>query len=189
MTEKEFYYTFLDNGYQKFGFRDLINYCKRRKERIWSARLSTGLLGLTTCEAGRRGPKGYNEVLLAVGDEGLNKLVNLGFITCPVCRPDKVEGFWETIKESVKQKYNLDTLEDFIDKEILNFDARRIDWEEIMPVIGKTPNRLYVPRELSEEELVELKTRFERMGVELPPTGYYDSEAEGRFTEYKIPNF
>lgn len=156
-------------------------------ENIWSARLSSGLFGLTNCKAGNRGPKNYNEVILGEGIEGLNKIVDLGFITCPVCKPEKINGFWDSIKDNVKEKYRINILEDYTDKEVLPFDARRVKWEEILPVTGKTPERLYVPSNLSDKELKNLNKRFEKIGFELPSVGYYNKEAPGRFTEYKIP--
>lgn len=154
---------------------------------FWSARLSTGLFGLTSCEAGNRGPKKYNEVILASGDEGLNKFVDLGFIPCPSCKPEKVNGFWDKIQNTVNSKYGISTLEEFVDKKVLVFDARRVNWEELLPIVGKTPNRLYVPNNLSKSDLFNLNRRFVNAGFMLPPTGYYDSNAPNRFTEYKIP--
>lgn len=188
MSKDNSYYAFLDSNYQKIGLRDLVIY--RRKQnpspRIWSARLSTGLFGLTNCEAGNRGPKGYNEVLLAVGDAGLRKLVDLGFITCPSCRPEKIESFWSILKETVQHKYSIISLEEFIDKETLPFDARRVNWEELLPVIGKAPSRLYLPKGLEERDLIGLKRRFDDIGINLPPVGYYNPNVAEKFTPYTI---
>jgi hypothetical protein len=154
---------------------------------LWSARLSSGLFGLASCEAGNRGPKGYSEVLLSVGDEGLNKLVELGFITCPVCKPENVDGLWDVVKDIVKQAYGLGTLDDFIDKKLLPFDARRVAWEKVLPTTGKAPNRIYLPKGLAMDEVVELQRRFTNIGFSLPPVGYYNPDVAERFTEYKLP--
>lgn len=189
MINKNFYYVFFENNYHKLSLRELVKY-KNQQEippKIWSARISTGLLGLTSCKAGNRGPKDYDEVLLAVGDEGLKKLINLGFITCPVCHPENTKDFWETIRKDVKDKYAIDSLDDFVNKEVLPFDARRVDWEEIMPVIKKTPNRIYLPKGLSDNELLSFKIRFDDLGMKLSPIGYYNPDVPGRFTEYKLP--
>ncbi len=151
---------------------------------VWSARLSTGLFGLTNCVPGNSGPKGPSEVVLGVGDEGVNRLIDLGFITCPTCKPENVVGFWDKVKDAVIDRYKLDTVEKFVDKSLLNFDARRVAWEELVPIMGSTPNRLYVPKNLERKELEELRERFSKMGMSLPPTGFYDAEVEGRFREY-----
>jgi hypothetical protein len=154
---------------------------------VWSARLSTGLFGLTSCEPGNKGPKGYSEVILAMGDQGLKKLVELGFITCPACHPENIDGFWGTVQDTVQTKYGISTLEDFVDKRILPFDARRVEWEELLPVIGRVPNRLYIPKDLSDSDLRELNGSFANIGFALPPVGYYNPEVPERFTQYQIP--
>jgi len=151
---------------------------------IWSARLSTGLFGLTSCRSGNRGPKNYKEVILGVNDYGLRRIVELGFIPCPVCKPETIEGFWEKIDDIVIEKYGISTLEKFLDKDVLGFDARRVKWEDILPVIGDTPNRIYLPRDLSIDELLEFRKRFENIGFELPVVGYYDPSSPKRFREY-----
>ncbi len=200
MSDKS-YYVFYDGKFDKIHLEKLAKHLSLPKDipistysnegpycNVWSARLSTGLFGLTSCEPGNKGPKGYSEVILAVGDEGVNKLTELGFITCPACHPEQVNGFWETVKDAVKSEYNISTLEDFVNKEVLSFDARRVKWEEVLPSVGKTPNRLYVPKDLTDSELKELNKRFSEIGFALPPTGYYDHDAPTRFTEYQIPS-
>lgn len=154
---------------------------------MWSARLSTGIFGKPNCPVGNLGPKGESEVLLATGDEGLRKLVDLGFITCPVCRPEETPNFWERIREIVAAKYNLHSIEDFADKQKLPFDARRVDWEEVMGVVGKSPNRLYMPQGIMETELLQLRKRFESLGVLLPHVGYFNPDVPEMFTEYQVP--
>ncbi|MFH1248741.1 MAG: hypothetical protein V1660_01165 [archaeon] len=194
------YFIYSQNG--KFSKHDLEEYAKiisLPKEisistysnelpdiNIWSARLSTGLFGLASCKAGNRGPKGFNEVVLSTGKEGLNKLVKSGFIPCPLCRPEKIDGFWDSIKEIVKREYSIETLEDFIDKKKLPFDARRVRWEELLPIIGDTPDRLYLPKGLVTDELIGLKKRFENIGFKLPHTGYYNPDVPERFSEYLL---
>ena len=182
------YYVILDGQYNKMGLFDLVKHQHRQEPRptIWSARFATGLLGYTNCKQGNKGPKGYPEVLLAVGDDGLRKLVELGFITCPVCRPEQQEGFWDVVGEKVKQIYDIDTLEEFIDKEKLPFDARRVNWEVLMPIIGKAPNRLYIPKGLDVGEAADFKRFFENTGVAAPPIGWYNPDVEEGFTEYAL---
>jgi hypothetical protein len=158
---------------------------------LWSARLSTGLFGLPNCVPGNRGPKGHSEVILAVGDEGLSKLVDQGFITCPSCHPEDGDTwFWHVIKKPVRTRYGITRLEDFTDKNILPFDARRIDWEEILPVTRQAPNRLYLPEGVPADELIALRERFAELGHVLPHVGYWNHKAQENtdpFVEYVIP--
>jgi hypothetical protein len=186
MVFNDSYYVFLEDIYQKLSLRELVRYRNSQSTRptVWSARISTGLFGLTNCKSGNRGTKGYAEVLLALGENGLNKLVEQGFIPCPTCHPEKKDGFWNALEDTVNKKYNIRSSEDFINKEILSFDARRIDFEEILPMTAQSPNRLYLPKNLSEKELSEFKSRLDALGVALPPTGYYDANAPGRFARY-----
>ena len=178
----------VNSEYRIINLETLMRFVRFQLPRpfIWSARLSTGLLGLTNCSAGNRGPKKYNEVLLAVGEVGLRKLVDLGFITCPVCRPENTAGFWNAVENEVKRKYAITTLDEFVDKAILPFDVRRIRWEELVPVLGQWPGRLYVPRGLQESELKELKSRIEVIGCGSPLVGYYNPETSERFTQYNL---
>ena len=186
---EERYHVYMDGTDREMTTRELVGVLRQREDRpdIWSARLSTGLLGRTDCPAGNRGPKGYSEVVLAVGDEGLEKLVDLGFIPCPTCRPEDEPGFWDAVEHAVSERYELDSVYDFADKGVIGYDARQVDWEAVLPVIGAAPNRLYVPQGLGEGELVELRERFDALNVELPPVGYYDRDAPGRFHEYAVP--
>ena len=177
------YHVYKDGDYQEMTVEELFTY---EGQGIWSARISTGLFGKTDCSAGNRGPKNDKEVILAIGDEGLEKLIDLGFITCPVCKPEETEAFWETIEPTVKDTYGLTTLEDFTDKDLLTYDSRRLDWESILAVTGDAPGRIYLPEGLEEKELKRFKDEFQKIGVTLPPVGYYDAEAETRFTEYDI---
>jgi len=100
----------------------------------------------------------------------------------------KIDNFWQPIKNTVSEKYDLNSLEDFLDKEIMPFDARRLNWEEILPMTGKTPSRLYLPIGLKEKDIYALDRRFASIGFTIPKVGYYDSKAETRFTEYKVVN-
>lgn len=159
--------------------------------KVWSARLSTGLFGHPGCPSGNKGPKGSNEVILAVGDDGLKELVRLGFIPCPSCRPENTPGFWgtlRTIEKSILDRHKLASLEQFSDKKLVPFDARRLAWEELFPVVGGMPVRLYLPPGLSDNDLRDLKNRFSAAGVPLPQAGVYDRTAEGSFRPYIIPS-
>ncbi|MFO8152611.1 hypothetical protein, partial [Thioalkalivibrio sp.] len=64
------------------------------------------------------------------------------------------------------------------------------NWEELLPVIGKTPGRLYLPNDLNEDDLTHIHKRFNSVGYALPKkVGYYDSEAPGHFTEYPLSTY
>lgn len=186
MARKTNYYVLTSGGFCLLRLEELARFRRSRDYRvpIWSARLSTGLLGLTSCPAGNRGPKSKSEVLLAIAGTGLRGLIDLGFITCPVCKPEKTEEFWDVVKDVVERRYEIASLADFTDKSILPFDARRIEWEKIVPALGQWPNRLYVPKGLAAHELEELKSRIKEIGHGVPCVGYYDHAAPEKFTQY-----
>jgi len=188
MARKDEYYVFAKGRYGLFELETLLWLLRQYnpRPRIWSARFSTGLFGLTSCPSGNKGPKKFNEVLLALGDEGLAKLIDLGFITCPVCRPENTTGFWDAAKDAVQRKHGLASLAAFTDKTVLPFDARRVAWEEIVSLTRYWPNRLYVPKGLMEVKLRDLKGRIQNIGHGFPPVGYYNSEVAERFTEYDL---
>jgi hypothetical protein len=150
------------------------------KNYIWSARLSTGLFGLTNCPSGNRGPKNDNEIMLFVGDEGLRELIKLGFISCPSCHPEKI-NIWDKISDIVIRKYGIDNIKDFTDKKVLPFEIRRINWGKILPIIGKSPSRFYMPAGLTKEEVNDFKNRIVELGCEVPSLGYYQN--------YKFVNY
>ncbi|MFH1589302.1 MAG: hypothetical protein ABIB43_01925 [archaeon] len=96
------YFVFIEKAFHNFELKELAEllsfpYGKKISEygnnnglpHIWSGRLSSGIIGLTNCVAGNRGPKEQNEVLLGVGIQGLDKLVDIGFVPCVVCHPEK----------------------------------------------------------------------------------------------------
>jgi hypothetical protein len=185
---RSFYYVIVDGQYLAWDLWDLVKFLRSQNPRplVWSARLSTGLFGLTNCPAGNRGPKNKNEVLLAIGNDGLNQLINLGFITCPVCRPENMPNFWAIAREAVFRKYSIRSFAGFTNKDILPYDARRVDWEKIIPVVRQWPNRLYVPRGLSEKELRELKSRIQEINFGFPLVGYYDASSPGGFVQFQL---
>lgn len=85
-------------------------------------------------------------------------------------------------------RYGITTIEEFADKNILPFDARRVDYETVLPAIRSSPARFYLPRGLDEREVEAFRARIialqgsgARRNLRL---GYHDASAEGRFTEY-----
>ncbi|MCA9669612.1 MAG: hypothetical protein KC503_28650 [Myxococcales bacterium] len=173
------YLVYSGGRWQKMSRRQLVK--ARRRGTLWSARLSTGLLGSTHCSAGNRGPKSPSEIVLAVGDAGLRKLVELGFVGCPACKPAAKDGFWQTVSATVKKTHGLSSLAQFEDRQLVPFDASRVRFEEILPHLGTAPGRLYVPSSTSASALTAIKQRFEALGVGTPEVGSYDRNAEGRF--------
>jgi hypothetical protein len=196
------YFVFQGNKFTRMNLREFVigySHGAEPKPFIWSARLSTGLFGFPDCVSGNRGPKGINEIILSLGDDGLRKLVELGFITCPACHPENYSGFWEKIADVVEKKYaslginshgnsgqGIHSLEDFIDKSKLPFDARRPNWNELLSINPQAPDRLYVPQGLGSNDFIEIKNIFEQKNVALPLMGFYDRTAPGRFKEYEL---
>jgi len=159
---------------------------------VWSARLATGLFGLTTCPSGNRGPKGPGEVILAIGEAGLQDLVRLGFVPCPTCRPEETTAFrFESIRELVRAEYGLSSMKEFADKTALPYDARRVRWEEILPRIGRVPSRIYLPSGLSPQRVLAFRRRINSLRPMIrrytaPVLGYYSRSASGHvFIEYR----
>jgi hypothetical protein len=182
----KYYYAFSQTGSK----RVLVN--KKFFEKnpvVWSARLATGLFGLPTCVSGNRGPKGHGEVILGIGDDGLRRLVELGFIPCPTCKPEWSEPFHlGAISRVLIEKYGIATVEKFADKRFLPFDARRVNYETILPTIRGTPRRMYLPMGLDEREVGAFRARINALhgsgAGRTPRLGYFDASVEGRFTEY-----
>jgi len=151
----ELFPTYINGRFSLLDKRDLVK--ERKNNSIWSLRLSTGIFGYTNCDVGNRGPKGRGEIMLAVGEEGLNKTIEFGFLPCPMCKPYLEHSFWDKISNTANKIYCVNSLEEFMDREKIPFDARRVSWEEILPVFEGTPSRLYVPKELDNPELIGLK--------------------------------
>lgn len=180
MPQHKNYIVFVEGAYRSMELGDILtNY----DSDVYSARLGTGILGNPHCQSGNRGPSGSGEVLFAVGDEGLRKLIKVGFRTCPVCKSHEGPGFWNIAKDAIMEKYpSIKFVEDFAK---LPFDARDVNWEEIALFTG-LPGRLYIPKGLSTDDISALKKRFAELGFRLPKVGYYDKDKPDRFTEYKI---
>jgi len=179
------YFVFVDGGFRVINSIALLRHLHEFEEvygRLWSARM-TGILGKYDCGSGNRGPKNKNEVILAFGNEGLAKLVELGFVPCPSCHPEETPGFWQNVSIPVKLKYGFGDPHDFVDRSILPFDARRIVWEDL-PV--DKPSRLYLPKGLTVEDLLQLRDRLDDMGWTLPEVGYYQKGAPGNFVRYEV---
>lgn len=189
LKERYSYLTFHDHNLSQTPLSEIV---KLRQERemgfIWSARLSTGLFGLSNCSAGNRGPIGNNEIILAAGDEGLQFLIRTGFIPCPSCHPEDVPRFFKAASKTILDSYGRELNPySFADKTLIPFDSRRVHWDTLLPLIGDTPDRLYLPKGLGMVDLISLKERFEDIGFQLPPVGYYDRNAQGHFYQYTIP--
>ncbi|HUC94923.1 MAG TPA: hypothetical protein VMR19_02910 [Candidatus Saccharimonadales bacterium] len=185
------YPVFESGKFENLSLRQIVGLRKEMEPRpfIWSARLSSGLFGLTGCPAGNspHAPKGENEVLLALGDNGLRQLIDMGFLPCPTCHPEDTENFWEKTKGIIGCNYpELSDTKQILDRNIVPFDARRVEWEVVAPYLSKMPNRLYVLPNLDEQELGKFKQRINDIGFSLPPTGFYDRTSPTRFTEYII---
>lgn len=156
---------------------------------VWSARLSTGLFGKHDCPSGNASyaPKGASEVMISVGKIGLAEVIDLGFIPCPTCHPENSPNFWEDAENAIEFNYpQLENIQQFADKNVVPFDSRRVNWEALAPYLTTLPNRLYLPKGLTEDNLRLLEIRFKLLNFKLPPMGYYDHDAPGHFFEYKL---
>ena len=184
------YPVFTDGEFKNRTLRETVSLRKEKKPiSIWSARLSTGIFGLTNCRSGNspHAPKGESEVALGLGDEALHEFIKLGFLPCPVCHPENVSGFWDAASDSILRYYpNLSNPTKFLDRSVIPFDSRRVNWEKLAPFLSNMPNRLYVPAGLDDRDLGVIKARFPRLGFDLPPVGFYDTNSPTRFTEYNI---
>ena len=183
------YWTLSGDEFRPMHLRALIGYLQSQKPRpaVWSARLSTGIFGHTDCPSGNRSPKGTNNVLLAVGDNGLRGLIELGFIPCPDCKPEQADGFWMVAAGIVGIKYGITTLKEFVDKDVaLPHDVMRVNWEILVPRMRTWPDRLYVKQGLDADTLADIASDIKAIGYGLPDIGYYDQDSSEHFTRYTI---
>ncbi|HIH23749.1 TPA: hypothetical protein HA251_01830 [Candidatus Woesearchaeota archaeon] len=130
---------------------------------------------------GNRGPKSTNEVILGVESEGLDSIIRLGFIPCPVCKPEDDISYVHGVTDAVHDVYSV-SLKQFSDKRIVPFDARRVDYERILHITG-APDRIYLPSGLSSEEIAAQRARFTALGTS-PVLECYDATVAERFRRY-----
>lgn len=173
MAEKT-YFTWYYGRWMSFSARFILT---ELDDVVYSARISTGLFGRTDCPAGNRGPKDSKEVILAAGEQGLVKLIGLGFIPCDVCTP---EFEWEGIGGVVEELYGITSESAFRDKDVLGYDARRLDWKKIVEITGGLPGWIYLPKGLKKREVRKFAKRLRPYTTAL---GYYDADSPDRFTE------
>ncbi|MBI4451141.1 hypothetical protein HY642_04140, partial [Candidatus Woesearchaeota archaeon] len=64
----------------------------------------------------------------------------------------------------------------------LPYDARRVDWEFLLPLTG-SPGRMYVPSGLSNADVEGFRDRLRKLSAN-SVIGYYDRSAPGRFAQY-----
>jgi hypothetical protein len=150
---------------------------------VWSARLGTGAFGYMNCKSGNRGPKDANEVILAPGYYGLTALINLGFITCSECKPEQSD-IKHQVTDIVYSKYGL-FFEEFLDKSIVPYDAARVEWEKIFPLVGR-PGRIYLRTGATQDEVDNAYERLQRMDLSSDDVGYMDRSNQ-RFVRFAIP--
>jgi len=155
---------------------------------LWSGRLSTGVFGSPHCESGNKAPKGPDQVVLGIGNKGLQGLVEAGFTPCPDCNPEETPGFWNVTGDVIRQRWGLLTEEAYADKDNLPFDPRRLPLEEIFAVTGKLPDRFYLPELLDEYEVQDFRERLLKLSDQLPDLGYFnfDSPETGYLSPFKF---
>lgn len=180
MADKS-YFTWYYGRWMSFPARFILT---GLDDTVYSARVSTGLFGRTDCVAGNRGPKDSKEVILGSGEQGLVRLLSLGFIPCDVCKP---EFSWEGIESTVNELYGITSESDFRDKNVLGYDARRLDWEKIVSITGGLPGRIYLPPGLKRREVKRFAKRLRpHLKAGNTALGFYDHESPNHFTEYKV---
>lgn len=190
------YATFDDGGALRYMHpRDLAEMREHPEDygEMWTGRIATALYGFSSvpgkehapthvrhCSSGNRGPTGREEILIAFGNS-LRMLVELGFIPCPSCHPEQSQGHWDVVGPTVGALYHLDSIAEFSDKYTLPFDPRRLSWETIAEMTGGLPSRIYIGPTMTAEEAWELHQRLGKIQTKIPPIGYYDRTALGRF--------
>jgi hypothetical protein len=189
------YPVYLNEQFQRLNLREIVTVRKETEPKpfVWSARLSTGIFGLPDCPAGDSPhvPRGEDEVLLALGDKGLEMLFNLGFLPCPACHPENTPDFWEKSKGAIGYVYPwLTDVHQIMDHDLVPFDARGLCWELLRPIMKSMPNRLYILPGLDKStegkaEVTKFRERIIGLGFTPPPIGYYVNEPPW-FIEYAL---
>ncbi|MFW5871659.1 MAG: hypothetical protein ACOCUT_00985 [bacterium] len=168
------YWTYHDGDFEDLSVRDIAQQ-RKKGESIFSGRLDTGVFGNYDCSVENVGPKSTSEVIVAIGGEGLEKLIQLGFIPCQKCTPLKNYPFTKKLQDYVQWKHGVKDLDEFTR---LPIDARRVRHEGICPMIKGAPSRLYLPSDVKPYEKVEEKNKFSIMGFGIPKIGYIDKNFE-----------
>lgn len=131
-------------------------------EPVSSLRLATGIIGTLQCKSGNRGPRGYQEVIFGLGNDGIAGLLTLGALECITCGK---------LSDEEKQA------------QIRSYDARRLDWSQILK-LEIAPDRFYTRPGLSGKAVSKIAEIFSSRNIRVPAIGYYDAKASGRFATY-----
>lgn len=146
--------------------------------KLMTLRLSSGIAGFYNCPAGdgRKIPKGYNEVIVGIGDSGIKALLDLGALSCVTCHSG---DFFKEMGINVQTDFNW---------LVQHYDASLLDWDKILK-FGLVPNRFYTRPGLSDERVSNIADIFRKKGFDYPPIGYYDNDLPGgdKFHPYDIP--
>ena len=166
--------------------RMLLKEPNETRDFLMSLRLSTGVMGELDCPSGDSDyvPKGFQEVIVGWGQEGIKALLELGALPCISCHSGKRLATLNpeiamTLEKSVKNLGNVDDPSFLIEQ----YDARRLDWSKILP-LGIAPQRFYTRPNLNTKEISAIKNMFEQGNVAVPAIGYYDRTREDRFYKY-----
>lgn len=183
MNEK--YIVYSEDFPQDLTLRELSTQLENKGyPEVWSARIGTGLFGLTSCPAGNKGPKSRSEVLLGVGEYGLNTLIEYGFLPCPVCKPldtNIYPDIWKVIEFEATDRYSDIGIEGL---KKIPYDIRELDLEFILVRTKEAPERFYLPEGLSDFEVQDFVSRLSNFSVTPKKLGFYDPSSETNFTEY-----
>lgn len=151
---------------------------------VMSLRLGTGIIGELDCPSGDsdKVPKGKNEVILGIGQQGIEALLQLGALPCISCHSGKrlatiSSRFLEEVLET--DISHADDTNFLVNK----YDARRLNWQKILP-LGIAPSRLYTRPGLNAQDVLTIEEQFKKAQVAIPLIGFYDRTREDRFFRY-----
>jgi hypothetical protein len=151
---------------------------------VMSMRLATGLVGELDCPSGNRGPKGYQEVVIGIGKEGVKGLLKLGALPCTTCHSGRrLSTMTEDVVEALTN--NTVELDNSYNDEWLtnNYDARRLNWN-VLTKLKLSPSRFYTRPNLQQDEVLQIVELFRSSTLSVPVIGFYDRAADNNFSEY-----
>ncbi len=168
--------------------RFLLTEPTEARNHLMSLRLSTGIIGELDCPAGDsdHAPKGSTEVIIGLGPDGIQALLDLGALPCVTCDSGKRLLNFNLAVTAVLEK-NLDgNLENRIDKGYLtsHYDSRRLDWAKLLP-LKVSPKRFYTHPNLLPDAVDAIRKMFMDAHLAVPAIGYYDGTSPDYFTAYK----
>lgn len=156
--------------------RMLLESPEETRSLVKSLRLGTGIIGELDCSSGDAdyAPRNRNEVVIGIGELGIQALIGLGALPCISCHSgERLAGLFP-----IGLKIN------DIGFLVNNYDARRLNWPQLLQ-LGVAPNRIYTRPNLGDDEVMDVVDMFERADLPVPAIGYYDRSRTDKFNRYK----